>query len=123
MAQGNAHSNPFVIAALGASAGGLEAFEQYFKRVPSGARHRLRHHPALGPRPCQRCAGVPGRMHAGENPCALQTPSGSEYPGSSIGLAICQKRVERYEAEFARNLNMGRNRRSTFTIPAEAVIQ
>jgi hypothetical protein len=49
MAQGNAHSNPFVIAALGASAGGLEAFEQYFKHVPSGARHRLRHHPALGP--------------------------------------------------------------------------
>jgi|SRR5579863_5598478 len=26
MAQGNAHSNPFVIAKLGASAGGLEAF-------------------------------------------------------------------------------------------------
>lgn len=68
MAQGNAHSNPFVIAALGASAGGLEAFEQYFKHVPSAARHRLRHHPALGPRPCQPCAGVPGQMHAGEKP-------------------------------------------------------
>jgi len=94
MAQGNAHSNPSVIAALGASAGGLEAFERFFKHVPSGAMHRLRNHPALGPRPWQRCAGVPGRTHAGENPCALRTHSGSKYP-SSIGLAICQKRVER----------------------------
>ena len=42
MAQGNAHSNPFVIAALGASASGLEAFEQYYKHVPSRARHHLR---------------------------------------------------------------------------------
>jgi chemotaxis response regulator CheB len=35
MAQGNAHSNPFLIAALGASADGLEAFERFFEHVPA----------------------------------------------------------------------------------------
>jgi two-component system CheB/CheR fusion protein len=37
MAQDNAHSNPFLVAALGASAGGLEAFEQFFEHMPAEA--------------------------------------------------------------------------------------
>src|ERR1700674_2845474 len=37
MAQDNAHSNPFLVAALGACAGGLEAFEQFFEHMPAEA--------------------------------------------------------------------------------------
>ena len=56
MAQGNAHSNPFLIAALGASAGGLEGREQFFKHTPSEAgiasaiiQHLAPDHASAGP--------------------------------------------------------------------------
>ena len=37
MAQHDAHTNSFLIAALGAFGGGLEAFEQFFEQMPAEA--------------------------------------------------------------------------------------
>ena len=46
---------------------------------------------------------------------------GSEYPGSGIGLAICQ--ITRERSGFGRNLNIDSDRRSTLRSLHEAVMQ
>jgi hypothetical protein len=123
MAQGNAQSNPFVIAALGASAGCLVAFEEFFKHMPGEAGiasvitlHLGPDHVGAVPESRARCTlekilAPFNRLQAASIPAAV-----SAWRFAKNGWSV-------KGAEFGRNLNMGRNRRSTFTILAEAVMQ
>jgi CheB methylesterase len=123
MAQGNAQSNPFVIAASGASARGLEAREQLFKHMPGEAgiasviiQHLAPDHAGAVPELRARCTleKIPApfkRLQAASIPAAV-----SAWRFAKNGWSV-------RGAEFARNLSMGSDRRSTLRSLREAVMQ
>jgi hypothetical protein len=93
MAHGNAHLSSFFISVPGASAGGLEAFEHFFKHVPAEAGipggiapHLAPAHPLAE---LMTCATRPGLMndraisiHCLDEPA----PDRLSFSGNGIGL-------------------------------------
>jgi signal transduction histidine kinase len=115
-----------LIAVIGASSGGLEAFETFFQRMPSGAGTGF----AIVIR--ARRKGGHWRFSMDDNGIGIEArhpdtifapfkrlPGLDQYPGSEIGFAICKKVVERSGGQIWAESTFRHGSTFHFTLPAQ----